>query len=118
MSTTKSLSLRETADTTRRVSAPPAASLNDPSGLKIDSSECDADKECAKWKANYLKHREARAQYEALDKNTNLLVKLKWDPKASESVTNGYKWNASGELTNATVTLAAKTGWLCVWLKN
>jgi|GEM_PF-6673315 len=84
--------------------------LTDPTGLKIDSSECDANKQCAKWKASYLKHKKAREQWNALDKNDKLLVKLKWDPKSSKSVTGDYNWNDAGTLTGVTVTLAAKTG--------
>src|SRR5207249_171822 len=84
--------------------------LTDPTGLTIDSSACDANKQCAKWKANYLTHKEAQKQWKALDENKNLLVKLKWDPKSSKSVTDNYKWNDSGKLTDVTVTLAGKTG--------
>jgi RHS repeat-associated protein len=84
--------------------------LTDPTGMIIDSSECDADKQCAKWKANYLKHKEAQKQWKALDENKELLVKLKWDAKSNQSVTGDYTWNDAGNLTGVTVTLAGKTG--------
>jgi len=84
--------------------------LTDPTGLTIDSSECDANKQCAQWKANYLKHKDAQKQWNALDKNKDLLVKLKWDAKSGTSVTGDYKWNDAGTLTGVTVTLAGKTG--------
>jgi len=84
--------------------------LTDPTGLTIDSSECDVNKQCAQWKANYLKHKDAQKQWNALDKNKDLLVKLKWDAKSGTSVTGDYKWNDAGTLTGVSVTLAGKTG--------
>lgn len=82
----------------------------DPTGTTIDDSACVANKDCKKWKENYLKSKEGQAQWKKLDDDKKLLVKLQWDKKATTSVTGDYKWDANGKLTGATVTLAPRTG--------
>ena len=45
-----------------------------------------------------------------LNNNKDLTVHMNWDSKSMKSVTNDYKFDSSGNLTEASVTLAGKTG--------
>jgi len=47
---------------------------------------------------------------ERLNDNKSLTVHVGWDSKSMASTTGDFKFNAAGSLTEATVTLAAKTG--------
>jgi RHS repeat-associated protein len=82
----------------------------DPTGTTIDDSACLANKYCKKWMEIFLKSKEGQALWKKLDEDKKLLVKLQWDKKATTSVTGDYKWDAGGKLTEATVTLAPRTG--------
>jgi RHS repeat-associated protein len=82
----------------------------DADGHTIDDSALKDNKKYQQWKANYLSHDGAKAQWDALNNNKDLTVTMKWDSKGTQSVTGGYQFNDKGQLTAATVTLAAKTG--------
>jgi RHS repeat-associated protein len=81
----------------------------DPTGTTIDDSACQANKKCKGWEAKYKKSKQGLAQWQKLDDDKNLLVKLQWDSKGQKSVTSDYKWDSKGNLTGATVTLAPHT---------
>jgi len=81
----------------------------DADGHIIDDSALKDNKKYQQWKANYLSHAGAQAQWDALN-NKDLTVTMKWDSKGTQSITGGYQFNDKGQLTAATVTLAAKTG--------
>jgi RHS repeat-associated protein len=82
----------------------------DADGHIIDDSALKDNKKYQQWKTNYLSHAGAQAQWDALNNNKDLTVTMKWDSKGTQSVTDGYQFNGKGQLTAATVTLAAKTG--------
>jgi RHS repeat-associated protein len=82
----------------------------DADGHIIDDNALKDNKDYQGWKKNYLSHKGAQAQWDTLNNNKDLTVTMKWDSKGSRSVTDGYQWNGQGQLTAATVTLAAKTG--------
>ena len=79
-------------------------------GHIIDDSGLNDNKKYQAWKKEYLSHSGAAAQWNALNDNKNLTVHVGWDPKSMASTTGDFKFNAAGSLTEATVTLAAKTG--------
>jgi RHS repeat-associated protein len=82
----------------------------DADGHIIDDDDLKKNKEYQKWKTEYLSHDGAKAQWNALNDNKNITVHMGWDSKSTSSVTGGYKWDSSGNLTSVNVTLAAKTG--------
>lgn len=82
----------------------------DADGHIIDDNKLRKNRQYQKWKAEYLSHAGARAQWNALNENKDITVHVGWDNKANSSVTDGYVWNKSGTLTSVNVTLAAKTG--------
>ena len=81
----------------------------DPTGTTIDDSACQRNKKCKKWEEQYRKSKEGQEQWKKLDDNKTLLVTLKWDNKADSSVAGDYKWDSSGRLTGATVTIGGKS---------
>ena len=82
----------------------------DVDGHTIDDEKLKDNKDYQKWKANYLKHKGARAQWDTLDNNKDVTVHIGWDTKSTTSVTDGYVWNSKGDLTGVNVTLAKSTG--------
>ena len=58
----------------------------------------------------YLSRPGAKSQWNALNDDPGITVNMAWDARGSTSVTGGYVWDASGNLTSVDVTLAAKTG--------
>ena len=82
----------------------------DADGHIIDDSSLANNKAYQKWKTEYLSHDKAKTQRNALNDNKNLTVHMGWDSKGTQSVTGGYQWSSSGNLTSVNVTLAAKTG--------
>jgi RHS repeat-associated protein len=82
----------------------------DADGHIIDDSALKDNKKYQQWKTNYLSHDGAQAQWNALNDNKSLTVHMGWDSKGTSSSTGDFKFNAAGNLTEATVTLAAKTG--------
>jgi RHS repeat-associated protein len=82
----------------------------DADGHIIDDSALKDNKKYQQWKTNYLSHDGAKAQWNALNDNKSLTVHMGWDSKSMSSTTGDFKFNAAGSLTEATVTLAAKTG--------
>jgi RHS repeat-associated protein len=82
----------------------------DADGHIIDDSSLQKNKQYQKWKKEYLSHAKGREQWNALNDNKTLTVHMSWDSKATKSLTSGYQWNKSGELTSVNVSLAAKTG--------
>jgi RHS repeat-associated protein len=84
--------------------------LIDPTGMKIDAKKCDENKECASWKSKLLSSEEGLALWGKLDADQSLLVTIEWDTEASSSEVDDYKWDSEGNLTEATLTLAKKSG--------
>jgi RHS repeat-associated protein len=82
----------------------------DADGHIIDDSALKDNKKYQTWKTNYLSHDGAKAQWNALNDNKSLTVHMGWDSKGTSSTTGDFKFSAAGNLTEATVTLAAKTG--------
>ncbi|HZQ66881.1 MAG TPA: RHS repeat-associated core domain-containing protein [Terriglobales bacterium] len=82
----------------------------DPTGTTIDDRACQANKHCRKWEKKYKKSKEGQAQWKKLEDDKTLVVKLQWDSKAKDSVTNNYAWDPNAKLTRATATLAPRTG--------
>jgi RHS repeat-associated protein len=82
----------------------------DADGHIIDDSALKDNKKYQAWKKDYLSHSGAAAQWNALNDNKSLTVTMKWDSKGTQSVTGGFQFNDKGQLTAATVTLAARTG--------
>jgi RHS repeat-associated protein len=82
----------------------------DPDGHKINDKEAMRHRAYRRWKKRYMSHARARAQWKALDDKQTLLVHVNWDPHAQDSSTTDYKWDANGNLVEATVTLAPDTG--------
>jgi len=76
----------------------------------VDDSECQQNDHCKKWEDEYLKSKEGQEQFKKLDDSTTLLVTIKWDSKAQQSITGDYQWDSNGNLIGATVTLAKRTG--------
>jgi RHS repeat-associated protein len=82
----------------------------DADGHIIDDGGLKDNKKYQQWKTDYLSHDGAKARWDALNDNKSLTVHMGWDSKGMSSTTGDFKYNAAGNLTDATVTLAAKTG--------
>jgi RHS repeat-associated protein len=79
-------------------------------GHIIDDARLANNKEYQSWKAYYLEYAEAKNQWKALDDRKDLTVHILWNDKSFASVTRYNSWDDAGNLTEATVTLAKKTG--------
>jgi RHS repeat-associated protein len=84
--------------------------FTDPTGEDIVENVADEYKErYKKWKDEYLSTEAGRKQWDkyANDKTFTLTITVSKD-KGEGALTDGYKWDANGKLTAATITLGSK----------
>ena len=84
----------------------------DPTGMKIDDTECEKHRQCREWKEEYLKSEEGYKQWNKLQQDQTLTVTIVWDEEADSSAVpnKDLNYNSDGELVNAIVRLAERSG--------